>query len=91
MKFENLELRPSKKEEVAQAVPLIYSSGPPSFEYVFKMIRWMPKIFCAMLLCEKVVNLAIKTIIPCIGKIRWWVSAVSLMLRWQEDLPLRMR
>ena len=36
MKFENLELRPSKKEEVNQAVPLIYSSGPPSFEYVFK-------------------------------------------------------
>ncbi len=36
MKFENIELRPSKKEEVAQAVPLIYSSGPPSFEYVFK-------------------------------------------------------
>jgi len=36
MNFENLELRPSKKEEVDQAVPLIYSSGPPSFEYVFK-------------------------------------------------------
>lgn len=31
-----IELRPSKKEEVAIAVPLIYSSGPPSFEYVFK-------------------------------------------------------
>ncbi len=31
-----MELRPSKKEEVAKAVPLIYSSGPPSFEYVFK-------------------------------------------------------
>lgn len=31
-----MELRPSKKEEVAQAVPLIYSSGPPTFEYVFK-------------------------------------------------------
>ena len=36
MKFDNIELRPSKKEEVTQAVPLIYSSGPPSFEYVFK-------------------------------------------------------
>lgn len=36
MKFENIELRPSKKEEVAQAVSLIYSSGPSSFEYVFK-------------------------------------------------------
>jgi len=31
-----MELRPSKKEEVAQAVSLIYSSGPPTFEYVFK-------------------------------------------------------
>lgn len=31
-----IELRPSRKEEVDIAVPLIYSSGPPSFEYVFK-------------------------------------------------------
>ncbi len=31
-----IELRPAKKEEVEIAVPLIYSSGPPSFEYVFK-------------------------------------------------------
>ena len=31
-----IRLRPSKKEEVDQAVPLIYSSGPPTFEYVFK-------------------------------------------------------
>ncbi|MFK7984354.1 MAG: GNAT family N-acetyltransferase [Saprospiraceae bacterium] len=31
-----IELRPAKKEEVDIAVPLIYSSGPPSFEYVFK-------------------------------------------------------
>jgi len=36
MNFNNLTLRHSKKEEVDQAVPLIYSSGPPSFEYVFK-------------------------------------------------------
>ena len=31
-----IELKPSKKEEVEVAVPLIYSSGPPTFEYVFK-------------------------------------------------------
>lgn len=31
-----VELRPSKKEEADLAIPLIYSSGPPSFEYVFK-------------------------------------------------------
>lgn len=36
MRFDNLALLPSKKEEVEQAVPLIYSSGPSSFEYVFK-------------------------------------------------------
>ena len=31
-----IELRKSRKEEVEIAVHLIYSSGPPSFEYVFK-------------------------------------------------------
>ena len=31
-----IELRPSKKEEVEVAIPLIYSSGPDAFEYVFK-------------------------------------------------------
>ena len=45
MKFDNIELRPSKKEEVAQAVPLIYSSGPPSFEYVFKNDRVVAQDF----------------------------------------------
>jgi len=45
MKFNNIELRPSKKEEVAQAVPLIYSSGPPSFEYVFKNDRVVAQDF----------------------------------------------
>lgn len=34
--MEKIELRKSQKSEVAIAVPLIYSSGPPSFEYVFK-------------------------------------------------------
>lgn len=29
--------RPAKPEDVTIAVPLIYSSGPPSFEYVFKV------------------------------------------------------
>lgn len=32
-----LSFRPAKPEDVAVAVPLIYSSGPPSFEYVFKV------------------------------------------------------
>lgn len=31
-----IELRPSQKAEVDVAIPLIYSSGPPSFEYVFQ-------------------------------------------------------
>lgn len=31
-----MELRKSSKSEAAIAVPLIYSSGPPTFEYVFK-------------------------------------------------------
>ncbi len=34
--MEKIEIRKSIKSEVAIAVPLIYSSGPPSFEYVFK-------------------------------------------------------
>ena len=34
--MKKIELRKSQKSEVAIAVPLIYSSGPPSFEYVFK-------------------------------------------------------
>jgi len=31
-----IELRPSQKDELDIAVPLIYSSGPDAFEYVFK-------------------------------------------------------
>ena len=34
--MKNLELRPSQPSEVTKAVPLIYSSGPDAFEYVFK-------------------------------------------------------
>ncbi len=34
--MDKVELRKSQKSEVDIAVPLIYSSGPPSFEYVFK-------------------------------------------------------
>ena len=34
-----IEFRKSNKSEVDQAVPLIYSSGPDAFEYVFKNTR----------------------------------------------------
>lgn len=40
-----IELRPSKKEEVDLAVPLIYSSGPPTFEYVFKNKEVAAQVF----------------------------------------------
>lgn len=31
-----IEIRPSKPEDVEQAAPLVYSSGPAAFDYVFK-------------------------------------------------------
>ena len=31
----NMQIRPAKPEDVQAAVPLIYSSGPPTFDYVF--------------------------------------------------------
>jgi len=40
-----IELRRSLPSEVTKAVPLIYSSGPPSFEYVFKTDQVTAKDF----------------------------------------------
>ncbi len=37
--MEELEIRPCLPEDVDDAVPLIYSSGPPSFDYVFRNKR----------------------------------------------------
>ena len=66
-------LQKSTPSEVDKAVPLIYSSGPDAFEYVFKNNHVDAKDFLKYAFVTSGGEFSYKNTIPYTSKIRWWV------------------